>query len=404
MRLSQFWANHAWCQTANAVGCARPIGRRRAGVERACVAARTRRRLRSDRATAPRDRSRRPRHPLSSHVRVDSAQESGAARSLDPTTHTMGLSKALRLAARGEHVLRRAHVAPALTTAQAKPSPMSAIFGGAAGPAMPPMDQPVPGLAILDPPVAPATAPCTIVTTLSNGAKIASEDTAALRSPSGCRRRGLQEREPVHHRRRAPARAHGVQGDPQPHRVSRHARGGGDRGQSAGRGASRADGVHGGLPEDQPARGGRAARGHRHEPQAGGPRGGGRRERAQGGDDRPRRQPRQSDDGSRTRRRLRRRPRTTPGRLPPRAQPHGRRHARALPAAELHRAAGRARRLWLRARRARRRRGAAPRAVRRRRGGGGGDGASAPRRRRPSPVVGLGPVTNVVLAFEFAGG
>ena len=90
----------------------------------------------------------------------------------------MGLSKALRLAARGVSTSSAARMSlPALTTAQAKPSLMSAIFGGAAGPAMPPMDQPVPGLAIPDPPVAPATAPGTIVTTLSNGAKIASEDT-----------------------------------------------------------------------------------------------------------------------------------------------------------------------------------------------------------------------------------
>ena len=90
----------------------------------------------------------------------------------------MGLSKALRVAARGVSTSSAARMSlPALTTAQAKPSLMSAIFGGAAGPAMPPMDQPVPGLAIPDPPVAPATAPGTIVTTLSNGAKIASEDT-----------------------------------------------------------------------------------------------------------------------------------------------------------------------------------------------------------------------------------
>lgn len=43
---------------------------------------------------------------------------------------------------------------------------------------MPRMNEPVPGLAIPDPPVVPATAPHTIVTTLANGAKIASEDTA----------------------------------------------------------------------------------------------------------------------------------------------------------------------------------------------------------------------------------
>ena len=90
----------------------------------------------------------------------------------------MGLSKALRVAARGVSTSSAARMSlPALTTAQAKPSLMSAIFGGSAGPAMPPMDQPVPGLAVPDPPVAPATAPGTIVTTLSNGAKIASEDT-----------------------------------------------------------------------------------------------------------------------------------------------------------------------------------------------------------------------------------
>ena len=64
----------------------------------------------------------------------------------------MGLSKALRLAARGVSTSSAARMSlPALTTAQAKPSLMSAIFGGAAGPAMPPMDQPVPGLAIPDP-------------------------------------------------------------------------------------------------------------------------------------------------------------------------------------------------------------------------------------------------------------
>ena len=54
---------------------------------------------------------------------------------------------------------------------------MSAIFGGSSGPAMPPMDQPVAGLSIPEPPAAPAAAPVTNITTLSNGAKIASEDT-----------------------------------------------------------------------------------------------------------------------------------------------------------------------------------------------------------------------------------
>ena len=90
----------------------------------------------------------------------------------------MVLSKALRAATRGVSTSAGARMAlPALTAAVPKPSMMSAIFGGSAGPAMPPMDQPVPGLAIPEPPAAPAAAPVTNITTLSNGAKIASEDT-----------------------------------------------------------------------------------------------------------------------------------------------------------------------------------------------------------------------------------
>ena len=90
----------------------------------------------------------------------------------------MVLSKALRAATRGVSTSAGARMAlPALTTAVPKPSMMSAIFGGSSGPAMPPMDQPVAGLSIPEPPAAPAAAPVTNITTLSNGAKIASEDT-----------------------------------------------------------------------------------------------------------------------------------------------------------------------------------------------------------------------------------
>ena len=90
----------------------------------------------------------------------------------------MVLSKALRAATRGVSTSAGARMAlPALTTAVPKPSMMSAIFGGSSSPAMPPMDQPVAGLSIPEPPAAPAAAPVTNITTLSNGAKIASEDT-----------------------------------------------------------------------------------------------------------------------------------------------------------------------------------------------------------------------------------
>ena len=90
----------------------------------------------------------------------------------------MVLSKALRAATRGVSTSAGARMAlPALTTAVPKPSVMSAIFGGSSSPAMPPMDQPVAGLSIPEPPAAPAAAPVTNITTLSNGAKIASEDT-----------------------------------------------------------------------------------------------------------------------------------------------------------------------------------------------------------------------------------
>ena len=96
----------------------------------------------------------------------------------------MVLSKALRAATRGVSTSAGARMAlPALTAAVPKPSMMSAIFGGSSGPAMPPMDQPVPGLAIPDPPAAPAAAPVTNITTLSNGAKIASEDTPVRLPP-----------------------------------------------------------------------------------------------------------------------------------------------------------------------------------------------------------------------------
>ena len=102
----------------------------------------------------------------------------------------MVLSKALRAATRGVSTSAGARMAlPALTAAVPKPSMMSAIFGGSAGPAMPPMDQPVPGLAIPDPPAAPAAAPVTSITTLSNGAKIASEDTPVRFTPETPRRR-----------------------------------------------------------------------------------------------------------------------------------------------------------------------------------------------------------------------
>ena len=94
----------------------------------------------------------------------------------------MGLSNALRAASRGVSSSAYARMAlPALTAPAKKPSMMSAIFGQSAGPAMPPMDQPVPGLVLPDPPAAPAAAPATLITTLANGAKIASEDTQVRR-------------------------------------------------------------------------------------------------------------------------------------------------------------------------------------------------------------------------------
>ena len=93
----------------------------------------------------------------------------------------MVFSRAVSLAAhaaRGVHSSALAQQSlPALTVPAAKPSMLGAIFGGKAS-VMPPMDQPVPGLAIPDAPVAPATAPGTKITVLSNGATIASEDTA----------------------------------------------------------------------------------------------------------------------------------------------------------------------------------------------------------------------------------
>lgn len=86
-------------------------------------------------------------------------------------------TSSLRAAARGVHTSALLQQSlPALTVEQPKPSLMSAIFGGKAN-TMPPMDQPVPGLAIPTPPAAPASAPATQVTTLANGATIASEET-----------------------------------------------------------------------------------------------------------------------------------------------------------------------------------------------------------------------------------
>lgn len=112
----------------------------------------------------------------------------------------MVLSKALRAASRGVSTSAAARMSlPALTTAPAKPSMLSAIFGGSAGPAMPPMDQPVPGLVVPEAPAAPAAAPSTIVTTLANGAKIASEDTQV---------RGSSESPDPTHRHRTPRRTH----------------------------------------------------------------------------------------------------------------------------------------------------------------------------------------------------
>lgn len=114
----------------------------------------------------------------------------------------MVLSKALRAATRGVSTSAGARMAlPALTAAVPKPSMMSAIFGGSSGPAMPPMDQPVPGLAIPDPPAAPAAAPVTNITTLSNGAKIASEDTPVRLPPPETRRPDDARRSPVTHAR-----------------------------------------------------------------------------------------------------------------------------------------------------------------------------------------------------------
>ena len=98
----------------------------------------------------------------------------------------MVLSKALRAATRGVSTSAGARMAlPALTTAVPKPSMMSAIFGGSSGPAMPPMDQPVAGLSIPEPPAAPAAAPVTNITTLSNGAKIASVVPNGLAASTG---------------------------------------------------------------------------------------------------------------------------------------------------------------------------------------------------------------------------
>ena len=115
----------------------------------------------------------------------------------------MVLSKALRAATRGVSTSAGARMAlPALTAAVPKPSMMSAIFGGSSGPAMPPMDQPVPGLAIPDPPAAPAAAPVTNITTLSNGAKIASEDTPVRLPPPETRRPDDSRRSPSHARTR----------------------------------------------------------------------------------------------------------------------------------------------------------------------------------------------------------
>ncbi|EEH52876.1 uncharacterized protein MICPUCDRAFT_52880 [Micromonas pusilla CCMP1545] len=90
----------------------------------------------------------------------------------------MVLSNAIRAATRGVRTSSAAAMSlPALTTpAAGKPSILGAIFGGATPPAAPPMDTPLPGLAIPDPPPHPATAPTTHVTVLSNGATIASED------------------------------------------------------------------------------------------------------------------------------------------------------------------------------------------------------------------------------------
>ena len=114
----------------------------------------------------------------------------------------MVLSKALRAATRGVSTSAGARMAlPALTTAVPKPSMMSAIFGGSSGPAMPPMDQPVAGLSIPEPPAAPAAAPVTNITTLSNGAKIASEDTPVRLPPLETRRPDDSGRSPVTHAR-----------------------------------------------------------------------------------------------------------------------------------------------------------------------------------------------------------
>ena len=144
----------------------------------------------SDWSRRDRKASHRPRNGLLPLARraarlVPSARE--ASRS---TLVAMVLSRALRAASRGVSTSAAARMSlPALTTAPAKPSMLSAIFGGSAGPAMPPMDQPVPGLVVPEAPAAPAAAPSTIVTTLANGAKIASEDTQ-VRDPDPTHRHG----------------------------------------------------------------------------------------------------------------------------------------------------------------------------------------------------------------------
>ena len=60
--------------------------------------------------------------------------------------------------------------------ATTKPSIFSQIFGGSAT-KQPPMDEPMPNVIIPESPIYPKEAPKTLVTTLSNGATIASENT-----------------------------------------------------------------------------------------------------------------------------------------------------------------------------------------------------------------------------------
>mmetsp|Transcript_226 Transcript_226/g.521 ORF Transcript_226/g.521 Transcript_226/m.521 type:complete len:505 (-) Transcript_226:438-1952(-) len=92
------------------------------------------------------------------------------------------VSNALRVAARGVSTSSLSAIGlPALATtaatpASTAPSFLASLFGGAVS-TMPPMDQPLKGLFIPDAPLAPTTAPKTHITTLANGAKIASEDT-----------------------------------------------------------------------------------------------------------------------------------------------------------------------------------------------------------------------------------